>query len=145
MGPGLGPVLPGVAGCVGADEGLFPVCRWAALVRPLQRLLVVSALVAEQFTEGRELRRVAYEAVPVVVPDLVPEMPENRPVWLVLHALLLLALHIVRFGNVDGDQSVVVTRQDAFAVPTRGVLQKLKLETRIMRLLLFDHLQTQTQ
>jgi hypothetical protein len=48
VGPGLGPVFPGVHGGVGADERLLPAGGRAAVVVALLSLGVVRPLVAEQ-------------------------------------------------------------------------------------------------
>ena len=69
------------------------------------------SLVAEARPEGREPIAVGEEPLPVVVPDLVPEVAEQGAIGLVELEPAPLALGIVRFGDVDRDHAVAVTRQ----------------------------------
>ena len=109
--PGLGPVFPRMGAGVGADEALLPVGGRGALVVRLERLGVVGALVAEDAPELLERRRARDQPIPVVVAALVAHVPEQRPIRLVERRPPLLALGIVGFGDVDGDDAVGVAGQ----------------------------------
>jgi hypothetical protein len=66
-----------------ADEVRLPVGRRAVGILGLQRLGVILAVVAKELPAGIELAAVAYQPVPVIVPDLMPEVTEQGPVGLV--------------------------------------------------------------
>ena len=87
--------------------------RRAVGVMPLQRPRRSPALVAER---SRGTPRCAadcgHQAVPVVMRDLVAEMPEQGAIGLAHLAALALALGIVGLRQIDGDEAVVVPGQD---------------------------------
>ena len=60
------------------------------------------------------------------MPDLVPEVPQKSAVRLILRGALLLPMHIVRFRDIDGDQSIVVSGQHALCIAVAGVFQEFK-------------------
>ena len=109
--PGLGEILPRMAGGVGADGALLPVRRGAVLVVPFQRLRIVGALVAEQGTERIQPALVADHPVPDPVPDLVTAMAEQGAIGLVHPVTHLLAMRVVRLVEIDGDHPVAVPGQ----------------------------------
>src|SRR6202453_5349084 len=79
----LGPVLGGVHGRIRRHEAFPPTLGHAIVVVPVQRLLIVGVRIAEQLVEPLQvLLRRGDQAVEVVVPDLVPEVPEQSPVRL---------------------------------------------------------------
>src|SRR5580692_2698611 len=98
MGPYLRPVFPGVGAGIGTDEIVLPVRWWSLAVVPVQSLLVIDALITEQFPKGAVSRGVLHQAIPVVVADLVAEMAEQGPIRFVLPRALALPVHIVGFG-----------------------------------------------
>ena len=61
--------------------------------------------------------------------DLVAEMPQKSAVRLLLQRALLLPVHIVRFRDIDGDQSIVVPGEHALGIAVAGVLEKLERQT----------------
>ena len=75
----------------------------------LQRFAVVGALVAEYRAARLEAARVAHQPIPVIVPDFVAEMADQRAVRLAERRAPLLTLGVVAFGDVERDQAVVVT------------------------------------
>ena len=75
------------------------------------------------------------EHVPVVMADLVTEMAEQGAVGLAHGVAAPLAFRVVRFGDVDGDQAVVVTGQDVRGVRSRLVRVGKKLEGQSARVL----------
>ena len=100
--PGLGPVLPGMHGGVGADVRLRPVGGRPLLVVALERLGVAGPLVAEQLRGKRvEPGGAPDQPVPVVVADLVAEVAQQRAVGLVHGVPDLLALGVVGLLHVD--------------------------------------------
>jgi hypothetical protein len=79
--------------------------------------------------------------------DLVSEMPEQRSIGLMLHLPLRLAIHVVRFGHVDGDEAVVVPGQHPapVAIEAHSIAQELEFQAP-NRVLPFAHeRQLQTQ
>ena len=97
-------------------------------VVPLERLLIVGALVAEDRRKASSCGPFENQPIPKIVSDLMAKMPQKSAVRLFLQRALLFAMHIVSFGNVDGDQPIVVSREYALGIAIRGVLQKLKRE-----------------
>src|SRR4051812_20374141 len=93
---------------VGRDEPLRPMRRRAVVIVVLQRLAVIRLLVAEYVAEFADERRVRDQPVPIVVRDLVPEVPEQGPVWLAHLAPRAFAFGIVGFREIDGDEAIVV-------------------------------------
>ena len=124
--PGFGQVLPRMRAGVGGDETLLPIRRRPVGVMALQRRAVVLALVAEQLPERLDVGRIAHQAVPVVVRDLVAEMAEQRAVGLAHLPPHALALGIVGLGEVDGDEAVVVAGHHRLG--RRAVRRQLRQE-----------------
>ena len=109
VGPGLGEVLPGVHGRIGADVALLPAGRRAVLVVPLAAPPGSRSLSSPKTARARlDLAAVAHQHVPVVVADLVAQVAEQRPVGLAELQPPPLALGGIGLGDVDGDQPVVV-------------------------------------
>ena len=77
-----------------------------------QRGRVVQPLVAERLAERVDRSATADEDVPVVVPHLVPEVTEQRPVRLIEAHSQRLPIAVVPLGEVKRDQPVVVTGDD---------------------------------
>jgi hypothetical protein len=82
---------------------LRPIGRRALRVVPLDRLLVVHALVAEDAAVGGQPRTVANQSIPVVVADLVPKMTQHGSVTFAELLAQLLAEGIIGLGDVDRD------------------------------------------
>src|SRR5208337_5559740 len=61
--------------------------------------------------------------------DFVAEMAQERAIGLLPQRALLLAMDVVRLGNVHGDQSIVVSREYALSIAIAGILQKLKCQS----------------
>ena len=80
MRPGFRPVFPGVHAGVGADEVRLPVGGRACFIVVLQGLAVVGTLITEQRAAGVQPGAVGDQPVPVVMADLVAEMPEQGAV-----------------------------------------------------------------
>src|SRR5580704_17306566 len=120
-------------GGIGADEVLLPTRGWAFAVVAFQRFLVVGALVAENLAKGVQLGAVRNQPIPKVMPNLMAKMPQKGAIGLLLQRTLLLAVHVIRFCNVDGDQSIVVSRQDALRIAIARILQELERKARALR------------
>src|ERR1700732_1241315 len=115
-------------GGVGTDEILFPTSRWSCRIVPIQRLSIVRALVAEKLAEGVAPRAAGNQNVPEIVSNLVTEMTQQGAVRLLLQGALLLAMNVIRLGNVDGDQSVVVAGEHPFRIAVARILEELERE-----------------
>src|SRR5579863_4236677 len=128
--PRLSPIFPGMHGRIGADETLFPT-RWGTLaVVALQGLLIIRALVAEKLAKIGDAGTVQDQPIPEIVANLVTEMPQKGAVWFLLQRALCLAMHIVRLGDIDGDQSIVMTCEYTLGIPGTRILQELEREAR---------------
>lgn len=80
---------------------------------PVERRLIVGLGIAEQFPGRRlVLRRRPDEAVVVVMPDLVPEVPEQSSVRLGHRLAELLTVDVVALGEIHGDDAVLVSGED---------------------------------
>src|SRR5438445_6315348 len=134
-----------MAGRIGADVFNLPQGRRSVLIVALQGLAVVGALISKQLPEGLQAGTVLYQAVPVVMTDLMSKVTQQRAVLLVLQQPLLLPANVVGFGNVDRDESVVVTCQDPAAITAGRILQKVKFDAGVVRLLLACHRQPEAQ
>jgi hypothetical protein len=73
---------------------------------------IVAALVTEHLPEGSVPHTIPDEPLPIVVADLVAEMPEERAVRLRHVAAMAFAFGVVGLGDVDGDQAAGMTRDD---------------------------------
>ena len=91
---------------------LRPVGGRSVRVIVLQRLIIVLALVAEDAAKLFQLRRVGDQPVPIIVPDLVTKMPEQRAIQFAHLMPAPFALCVVGFGEIDGDHAVGVTGHD---------------------------------
>ena len=78
----------------------------------LDRFGVAGALVPEQFAAPRQPLGAIDQPRPVVVADLVAEMTEDRPVGLAEVHAHLLPEGVVRLGDVEGDDAIVVAGED---------------------------------
>src|SRR6201991_1412343 len=109
MGEGFRPIFEGVHRGVGRDAVLGPVGRGAVLVVAIHGLLIVGALVAEQAAVALALGRVlGTENGLVVVADFVAQVTEQGAVGLAHLGADLLAVRVVGFGEVEGDDAVAV-------------------------------------
>src|SRR5471032_723933 len=81
--PGFGPVFPRMHRRVGADVMLLPVQRRTLLVMPLKGFGVARSIVAEQATKRFQPMAVGDQSIPVVMADLMTEVPEQRAIRLV--------------------------------------------------------------
>ena len=88
---------------------LDPVGGRALLVVALLRLRVVQRVVAEERAERFEPVAVPDQPIPVVVPDLVAEVTENRAIGFTHLLTGLLPKGVSRLRDVDSDQPVTVT------------------------------------
>jgi hypothetical protein len=48
----------------------------------LERFIVIIAVIAEDPSASIEHAAIAHQAVPVVMPNFVPKVPEQRAIWL---------------------------------------------------------------
>src|ERR1700723_3259549 len=130
MRPRLRPILPRVHGGVGADETLLPAGRRPFRIVPIQCLLVAGPFVAEKLAEGLQTATAGNQAIPEIMSDFVAKMAQQSAIRLLLQGALLLAMDIVRLGDVDGNQSVVVTGEHALGIAAVPVLEKLERQPR---------------
>src|SRR5215207_10316729 len=106
------PCLPWMGASVGAHEAGPPIHGWALCVMLPQRRTVILALVAKNQPEAFQALVASDQHVPVVMSDLMPEVAEQRPIGLAHGLAPALPLGVVGLSDVDGDQAVVVARQD---------------------------------
>ena len=59
------------------------------------------------------MRRAEDQPAPVIVPNLVPKVAEQGAVKFAHVLAAALALGVIRFGEVDGNDAVVVSGQDS--------------------------------
>ena len=97
---------------VGIDETLLPVRRRAVSVVRRKRVLVGLAFISEHLAEAG--RVVPHQPLPIVVPRLVTEVPEERPIGLVHRHPHALAQVWIRFQQVDRDEAFEVPGDDRF-------------------------------
>ena len=112
---------------------------------PLQGGRVVRALVPEEFAEAVERDRLVDQPVPVVVPALVAEVTQQRPVRFAELQPSPLPFGIIGFDDVDRDHAIGMPREDragAFHKPI-GVRQELEGQALGMLVILRDHWQTE--
>ncbi len=105
---------------------------------PVECLLIVRALIAEERAEVREERPVSDELVPEVMADFVAEMPQKRAIGLLLQGTLPLAMHIVGFRDVNGDEAVIVTGEHPLGIAVRRVLEELEGQAAVVAVLRLD-------
>ncbi len=94
----------------------------------LQRGGVVLRLVAESRPEGVEPAALPDQHVPIVMADLVPEMPEHGPVGLVELGAAFFQLDRVCLGKRDRHHAFVVTGQHLRSGCLRRISQELEGE-----------------
>src|SRR5215213_10221898 len=114
--PSLGKIFPRMGGGIGADEFLLPIFLRSIGIMSLQGVTVILPLVPEDLAEALQARIVAHQDVPEIVTDLVAEVAEERPVWLRHAVAPTLPLGVIRLGDIDGDQAVVVPGQNRRAI-----------------------------
>ena len=134
MGPGFGPVFPGVGAGVGADKSLGPVGRRTLLVVLLQRLGIVCAFIPEQGAERFEPLAIPDQPIPVIVPDLVAEVADQGAVGLVHGRANLLAPGVIGFFRVKGNQAAGVAGH--YPLAFLGGVQDIEGQA-VLRVLLF--------
>ena len=78
----------------------------------IEGLAIVLPFVAEKIPISLEPVRISDQAIPVVMADLVPKMPEERPIFLLHRMASALPLDVIGFSHIDRDQAVVMTRQN---------------------------------
>ena len=125
---------------VGGDVALLPTGGGTLAVVPVHRRLIVRLRVAEQTPERLEsLGEPRHQTVVVVMADLVAEVAEQRAVRLVHRHPQLLPMNVVAFGEVDGDDAVVMTGDHLLG----GAGQQVERQTVFGILLPGDHRQMQ--
>ena len=113
---------------VRADEPVLPISRRAFCVVAARAGVVVGAFVTEQRRGTRRSSGVSRkQPIPVIVAALVPHVSEQRPIRLAHRCPAPLALGIVGFGDVDGDDAVSVPGQQGWA-PGPRVGEELERE-----------------
>jgi hypothetical protein len=70
--------------------------------------IVILAVIAEYPSASIELTAIAQQAVPVVMTDFVPEVTEQRAVWLSHGVATPLSFDIVGFRKCDRDQAIIM-------------------------------------
>src|ERR1019366_5538074 len=113
-------------GGIGADEFLGPVRIRACAIIILKSLIVVCAFVTKAFAESVYPRGFLDEDVPIVMSDLVAEMAKERAVGFMHRDPGALALDIIRFGDVHGDHTILVTGESSG--PPGRIGDKTKLQ-----------------
>ena len=124
MGEGFGPVLPGVAAGIGTDETGGPIGRRAALMVTGEGLILVLAVIAKHSAALPQPDGIAGKKLPVIMGQLVPEVPRKGAVML---AHLLLdggASGWIGFVEIQGDEAVHMAGEDRGA--TREGFQKIE-------------------
>ena len=111
--PGFRPVLPWVGSGVSADEAVLPIGRRARSIVGPQRLAVVRPLIAEDRAKVLLPAGVADQPVPVVVPRLVSQVAQQRPVRFVQFESPAYPFVVVGFRDVQGDHAVGMAGHDA--------------------------------
>ncbi len=77
-----------------------PIRRRALLVVALQRLPVIGPFVAERGAKRFEFAAVAHQTVPIIMPDLMAEMADQRAIGFAHRRAARLPLAIVGFCYV---------------------------------------------
>jgi hypothetical protein len=125
VGPGFGPVFPGMGGGVGADVVLLPAAGRATRgVVSIQRLGVVDGLVAEFLAERLQAPRILDQGIPVVVAGFVPQMSQQRAVGFMQGHAAPHPLGVVGFGDVQRDHALAVACHDLLAGQVRQELKR---------------------
>jgi hypothetical protein len=101
---------------ISADEFGLPVLSRAIGIVPLQGLSVILALVPEHLAEALNAGIIANQDVPIVMADLMPEVPEQRAIGLAHARAPSLPLGIVRLRDVDRNQAIVMSGQDGWPI-----------------------------
>ncbi len=137
VGPGLGEILPRMGTRISADEAVHPVRRRTFAVVALERHGVVLRLVAEGLAKRVDPALLHDQAVPIIMADLVADMPHKRAVRLSHGLPSRLPLRVVGLGDVDGDEPVVMSREHPLdaSVRTRLVGDQVEGEAALRVLL----------
>ncbi len=120
MRPALGPVFPRMHAGIGADVVQRPVRARALRIVGLQAGRVVLGFIAEQGAKALQPVGAGDQPVPVVVADLMAEMPEQRAVGLMHGLAHRFACGVVGLVEVQRDQAGVVPGHDVRAVVRRA-------------------------
>ena len=128
MRPGLGPVFPRVRTGVAAHETLFPIGHRAGFIVTLERIAVVFALVAEQRAVAVDPFGIGHQAVEIIVAAFMAEVTQQRAVAFMHLFARALALGRIGFGDVQGDQAIVVAGHHALV--RHAVFQELEGQAR---------------
>src|ERR1700676_530928 len=112
MCPGFGEILPGMSRRIGADEARLPTWQRTFIIVSLERLAIILAFIAEDFSEFAQPSSVTYQAVPEIMADLVTEMAEKGAVAFTHFLAPLFALGAIRFRERQRDQPIVVSGND---------------------------------
>ena len=105
---------------------LLPVARRPLLIVTLERLTVVEAVITEHRTAGLKLVAVPNQNVPVVMTDLVPEMAQQRSIWLTHGNPTSFALSIFRLLECDRNLAFVVAGEDLRTSARRWIGEEFK-------------------
>ena len=90
----------------------MPVGRCAVVVIGLQGFAVILAVVAEHRPASLEAAAVADQPVPEIVARFVAEVAEQGALGFVHGHTALLAIGVIRFGQRDGEEAVIMSRHD---------------------------------
>ncbi len=114
VGPSFGEILPRMHGGIGADMLLPPRPGHLPLgVMLRQRLLIGPAFVAEGRPERIELGSVSHQPIPEIMPDLMPEVTQERAVGFGEVMPAALAGGVIRLDQIEGDQAIHMAGDDA--------------------------------
>ncbi|MNF85568.1 hypothetical protein D3C84_679670 [compost metagenome] len=103
-------------GGVGADVVLLPVQRCTLLIMPFECVGVTGALVTEQAAKRLKPMAVGDQPIPVIVTDLMAKMPKQGAIRFVHLHPYLLAVSVVSFPDIKGDQAIGMAGGRGFSV-----------------------------
>ena len=126
MRPGFREIFPRMRGGVLRDKMLLPVGGRAFLVVALERLAVILPVVAEHRAAFIQPAAIAHQNVPIMMPDLVAEMAEQRAIGFAHGDAAFLALGVVGFDQRDGDPALVMAGQNFWRVGLRRIGEKFE-------------------
>ncbi len=94
----------------------------------LERLLVVPAFVAKKLAERFESPRIAHQPVPEVMAGLVAQMTKQSAIGLTHRQAKFLALSVIGFGEINGDEAVLIACHYPMSARIRGIGQEVEDE-----------------
>jgi hypothetical protein len=120
MRPCLREIFPGMRTRIGADVIRLPIRRRALAVMFLQRRTIIRGFVTEPGAARVDETAIGDEAVPEIMSDFVPKMPEESSVWFAHRNAAPLALDIICLDHSYRNNAVVMARHDMGFVASGG-------------------------